>query len=204
MISKGYAVIDLETSGLHPVGDRITEIAVLLALPDQEPKVESHLVGIDRPLKKEIVDLTGITDAMLLEDGWPAEDALGWFSEAVGQLPIIGHNVFRFDRPFLLNELARSLPSFDPEDDFLPDRFIDTAAIVKGRKIGQKRKKTEPHHDYAMRVLDIEVSGATYGLQSTCKEMGIPTEGLELHRAAGDATLTYRLFEALLKQLGVR
>lgn len=204
MLAKGYAVIDLETTGLHPVGDRIIEIAALLALPDQEPKVESHLVGIDRPLKKEIVDLTGITDAMLLEDGYPVEDALGWFAEIVGQLPMVGHNVFHFDRPFLLNELARSLPSFDPAIDFLPDRFIDSAAIVKGRKLGMKRKKDEPHHEYATRVLDTEAAGVTYALQSTCREMGIASDDLELHRAAGDAILTYRLFEALLKQLGVR
>jgi len=31
----------------------------------------------------------------------------------------------------------------------------------------------------------MEVSGVTYALQSTCREMGIPTEDLELHRAAG-------------------
>lgn len=203
MLNKGYAVMDLETNGLHVVGCRITEIAVLLALPGEEPRAESYLVKIDQPVPEEIVELTGITETMLQEEGVAAQQALLWFVDRVGGLPIVCHNVFRFDRPFLLNEIARNCPGLDPAEAFPEDRFIDTAAIVKGRKLGLRRKRGEPHPNYAMRVLETQAAGVTYSLEASCLERGIPTDDLTLHRALGDVTLTHRLFEALLRELGV-
>ncbi len=204
VLPKGYAVLDLETSGLNPASCRITELAALLVLPGKEPAVESRLVKIEEPLLPEIVKLTGITDELLQEDGIAIEDAILWFLDRVEGLQLVGHNVFRFDQIFLVNEAVRSRATMDPHDDFRVGRFLDTAAIYKGLKLGFRRRKTESHYQYATRILNTKRQGLYYHLEAACDDLGIPSDDVQRHRAAGDATLTYRLFEALLKQLGVK
>ena len=196
MLPDGYAVMDLETTGLNPDTCLITEIAVLLALPGQEPDVESRLIKLGVSLPPEIVKMTGITDELLQEQGIPFADALEWLMERVDGLKIVGHNIFRFDLPVLMNNIGRNDPGTTVALEI--DRFIDTAAIYKGLKLALRRKRGRSHHQYAMEVLDTRAQGVYYGLDAACSEMRIRTDDVSRHRAAGDATITYRLFEALM------
>ena len=76
-LQDGYAVVDLETTGLDCWTDLIVEIGVAVVLPGQAPVTDSVLVKIDRPLPKLITNLTGITDrdlaarGMAIDDAWP-------------------------------------------------------------------------------------------------------------------------------------
>ena len=157
---KSYAVIDLETTGLDCWTDLITEIGVMVVTPDAQPKAETVLVKIDRPLPEFIVSLTGITDQLLAREGIPIDDALLWFKDQVGDLPLVGHNIIRFDRAFLLEaarQHRRRVPQeqrvLDEVDDLPADRFIDTMALFKGYKLCLDPSTGETHYQYSQRVL---------------------------------------------------
>ena len=105
-LDNGYAVVDLETTGLDCWNDLIIEIGVSVARPGQSAITDSVLVKIDRPLPRKITGLTGITDGDLAARGIAIDDALAWFVERSAGLPLVGHNIIRFDRAFLL-ESAR-------------------------------------------------------------------------------------------------
>ena len=210
-LKDGYAVVDLETTGLDCWNDLIIEIGVSVVLPGQSPATDSALVRVDRPLPPQIVRLTGISDADLSARGISVDDALAWFVESTGGLPLVGHNIIRFDRAFLLEaarvhrrsvEEGRYPRRVIDEVDHLPARrFIDTMALYKGLKLGQYPRDGESHQEYAQRILDMRVPpGLRYNLQAACQNFGISTSRIRAHRAHGDVVQTQRLFEKLREE----
>lgn len=205
-MSRSYAVVDLETTGLDCWTDLIIEIGLKIVSAGNETQAESVLVKIDRPLPARIVELTGITDQQLAQDGMPIDDALAWFTKKIGDLPLVGHNVIKFDRGFLL-EAARNhrknVPQpaqvIDEVNDLSAFRFLDTMALFKGYKLCLEPNPDENHYHYARRVLEIPAQGVRFNLAYACNEVGINTSGAARHRAAGDADLTQQLFEKLLQ-----
>ena len=206
---NGYAVVDLETTGLDCWNDLIIEIGVSVARPGQSRETDSVLVRIDRPLPAKIVQLTGITDRDLVSRGISIDDALAWFVARAAGLPLVGHNIIRFDRAFLL-EAARvhrraieegHYPRrvIDEVDDLPPRRFIDTMGLYKGLKLGQYPGEGENHWDYVQRILDTRMpAGLRYSLAAACQDLGISTTRVRAHRAHGDVVQTQKLFEKLL------
>ncbi|MDA0735084.1 MAG: 3'-5' exonuclease [Chloroflexi bacterium] len=203
---KSYAVIDLETTGLDCWTDLITEIGVMVVTPGVRPQAESVLVKIDRPLPEKIVRLTGITDQLLAREGVSIDNALLWFKERVGDLPLVGHNVIRFDRAFLL-EAARQhrrtvtpeLRALDEVDDLPAYRFIDTMALFKGYKLCLEPEPGESHYQYSRRVWQSPGRGIRSGLSSACNDVGVDTSTRAAHRAANDVIVTQQLFEKMLQ-----
>jgi ATP-dependent DNA helicase DinG len=93
------AALDIETTGLNPETDAITEIGVVLF---NERRIEAEwqtLVNPGRRIPPQITQLTGITDAMV-RDAPPIKAVLSDLEEFVGDTPILGHNV-KFDLGFL-------------------------------------------------------------------------------------------------------
>ena len=209
-LSSGYAVVDLETTGLDCWDDLIIEIGVSVVRPGAQPDTDSVLVSIDRPLPAEIINLTGITDLDLRTRGKTIDEALAWFVDKTKGLPLVGHNIIRFDRAFLL-EAARvhrrsaeegSFPRrvIDEVDDLPAWRFIDTAGLFKGYKMGVFPSPGESHRDYVHRVLDMRTPpGLRYSLAVACNEFGISTARVRAHRAHGDVVQNQKLFEKLLE-----
>jgi len=207
-LQNGYAVVDLETTGLDCWDDLIIEIGVSAVKPGQNPETDSVLVKIDRSLPDVIVRLTGITDRDLASRGITVDDALDWFVERTSDLPLVGHNIVRFDRAFLLEaarvhrrsvEEGRYPRRVIDEVDHLPARrFIDTMALFKGYKMGQYPTGGESHTEYVQRILDMRTpAGLRYSLQAACQDLGISTSRVRAHRAHGDVVQTQRLFEKL-------
>ncbi|MGB5065612.1 MAG: 3'-5' exonuclease, partial [Candidatus Competibacter sp.] len=100
------AVIDFETTGLSPEGGaRATEVAVVLVragrIVDRYPSLMNAKVSIS-PF---IVQLTGITPAMI-RHAPPAAKVMRQAAEFIGDCPLIAHNA-SFDRKVLDAELAR-------------------------------------------------------------------------------------------------
>ena len=89
-LTNGYAVFDLETTGLDCLNNLIIELGVAVVTPGSEPMPESALVKIEQSLSDEIVNLTGITTRMLDNEGIAIDDALSWFVDRVGRLPLVG------------------------------------------------------------------------------------------------------------------
>jgi len=107
--------LDLETTGLDPTTEAVIEIG---AVRFRGPRVEAEwtsLVNPGRPLPPYIVQLTGITDAML--GGAPRlSRVLPELIDFVGDLPLLGHNI-GFDLRFLDRHTPfRGNPTLDTYD----------------------------------------------------------------------------------------
>jgi DNA polymerase-3 subunit alpha (Gram-positive type) len=101
-------IIDIETTGLEPAGNEITEVAALRVDKGEISDVFSSLIRLDRPLPPEIKKLTGITEEMLLENGADKGDVLRGLLAFVRETPLIAHNI-EFDIPFLNYHLKEGL-----------------------------------------------------------------------------------------------
>ncbi|MCC8998350.1 MAG: 3'-5' exonuclease [Candidatus Contendobacter sp.] len=100
------AVIDFETTGMSPDdGSRATEIAVILLREGQIVDRYQSLMNAKAPIPNFIVQLTGITHAMIRRAP-PAGEVMRQAAEFIGDCPLIAHNA-AFDRKFFDAELAR-------------------------------------------------------------------------------------------------
>ena len=94
-----YIVLDIETTGISPEFETMTEIGAALIQDGQVIKTFSQLVNPCKAIPHNIVLLTGITDAMV-KDAPTIDQVMPLFIEFCGDLPILGHNVM-FDYSFL-------------------------------------------------------------------------------------------------------
>ncbi len=86
-----FVAFDLETTGLSNVHDTIIEIGAVLMKNGKELDRFQTFVAPGRKLEKKIIDLTGITDDMLV--GAPdIAQVLPKFLEFVGDRPLVAHN----------------------------------------------------------------------------------------------------------------
>jgi len=103
-----FAVVDVETTGSRPaVGDRITEVAVVLAGPGGRVEVVlDTLVNPERPIPPAVTRVTRITDAMVRNRPTFAEVTDQLLSALAGRV-FVAHNV-QFDWRFLEVEVRRA------------------------------------------------------------------------------------------------
>ncbi|MCI6956294.1 MAG: PolC-type DNA polymerase III [Clostridiales bacterium] len=100
-----YAAFDLETTGLSSRTDRIIEIGAVILKNGEEIDRFQTFVDPERKLDRKIVELTGITDEMLV--GAPKiEEVLPKFLEFVGNRVLVAHNS-DFDTGFIRAECQR-------------------------------------------------------------------------------------------------
>ncbi len=94
-----YVAFDLETTGLSSKTDVIIEIGAVRMKNGEETARFQTFVAPGRKLDRKIVELTGITDEMLL--GAPTiEEVLPQFVEFVGERVLVAHNS-DFDTGFI-------------------------------------------------------------------------------------------------------
>ena len=94
-----YVALDLETTGLDPDRDAITEIGAVKFQADEVLDTFSTFVNPGRPIPFSITELTGIRDEDVA-DAPHLHDVLPGLSYFVGELPIVGHSV-QFDMAFI-------------------------------------------------------------------------------------------------------
>ena len=106
LLDGTFVVFDVETTGLHPKhGDRLTEIGAVKLVNGEIVDTFNTFVDPEQMLKREIVNLTGITDEDLV--GAPTErEALERFLAFASDAPLVGHNVI-FDMGFLYEAAKR-------------------------------------------------------------------------------------------------
>ena len=112
-MTNSYVAIDIETTGLEPRLDKITEIAALRVVDGAVDGRYVTLVNPRRPLGERIVELTGITDGMVASA--PAiEEVIGPMVRFCGDLPLLGHNIL-FDYSFLKRAAVNAGLEFERE-----------------------------------------------------------------------------------------
>lgn len=100
-----FIALDVETTGLRPLHQRITEVAAIRFKDGQVTDRYSCLVNPERRIPVSIAKLTGITDADVVGAPLFAAVADGLL-DFLGHGPVVGHNV-RFDLGFVNAELKR-------------------------------------------------------------------------------------------------
>ncbi|HNC97410.1 MAG TPA: 3'-5' exonuclease [Myxococcota bacterium] len=101
-----YAVLDFETTGLSPdMGDRATEIAVVLVENGEVVDRYASLMNAGVHVSAFITELTGITNRML-RAAPPVSRVMAEAARFVGTTPIVAHNA-SFDQRFWASELGR-------------------------------------------------------------------------------------------------
>mgnify|MGYP003546772681 FL=1 len=95
------AVIDLETTGVNLVADRIVELAIVKIQPDGSRVVKRKLVNPQMPIPKASSDIHGITDDMV-KDAPSFKQMANEIRQFLDNCDLAGYNSNRFDLPLLV------------------------------------------------------------------------------------------------------
>ncbi len=99
LLEDEIVCFDMETTGLNRRKDAITELGAVVLKNGEIIDTYSAFLNPGRPLTREIVNLTGITDEMVC-DAPGQEEGLNRFLDWVGDRPLAAHNA-DFDTGFL-------------------------------------------------------------------------------------------------------
>ncbi len=115
---KEFFIYDTETTGLSPVDSDIIEFACLkVAVEERGFVIKDTLdvyINIGYPLPEIITNITGITDAELLENGISPKEAADRISSFLGDTPILaGYNSVKFDTGFVKKLFENAGISFE-------------------------------------------------------------------------------------------
>lgn len=131
-LNRPLVFIDLETTGLDIIKDRIIEITLAKLFPDGHYEIYSRRINPMMPIPPKATQITGITDEDV-KDCPPfskvAQEIANWLENS----DIAGYNSINFDIPMLAEEFARAEVDFD----FNKAKFIDVQVIYH-----KKEKRT--------------------------------------------------------------
>ena len=119
-----FISFDLETTGLNPDKDKITEIAACRFINGEFTEEFTTLINPGIPIPKNITALTGITNKMV-EDAPSINDALPDFMKFIGSTPLVAQNI-NFDYNFINKNLQGSNSQFSE----IP--LYDTLSLARG------------------------------------------------------------------------
>ncbi len=166
---------DLETTGLSKTDDRITEIAAVLLRDGQEIDTFSTLVNPGRPISRESVELTGITDSMV-KDAPSQEEALNAFLDWAGNRPMAAHNA-SFDTGFLAEgcrRIGRDFPNTAVDTLVLSQCLLPELSRYKLNIVSEHLKLPPFRHHRALADAGM-VAQIFYALTPKLEELGVST-----------------------------
>jgi DNA polymerase III subunit alpha, Gram-positive type len=102
-----YVIVDIETTGLDPANDEIIEIGAIKVEGKDVKDIFNKLIKPERQIPENIVDLTGITQEMVVNE-LPVKPVLSLFTDFIGDSIIVAHNA-AFDTTFLKNKIKKFL-----------------------------------------------------------------------------------------------
>ncbi|MEY8415789.1 PolC-type DNA polymerase III [Tissierella praeacuta] len=98
-----YIVFDIETTGLSPINDMITEIGAVKIKDGKVIDTYSQLINPERPIPELITKITGITDEMV-KDKPTIKDVILDFINFIGDDVLVAHNA-TFDVGFIREKI---------------------------------------------------------------------------------------------------
>ncbi|SJZ57297.1 3'-5' exonuclease [Mycoplasmopsis verecunda] len=162
-----FIVLDIETTGLNPKENEITEISAIKVIDGKIVDQFSTLVSIKGELPEFISRKTHITSDMLLNQP-NIEQVMNEFNNFIQDFTLIGHNIKSFDLPFLN---YHSIISIGKE---ITNEAIDTLALAR-EKLSLSRNK----------------------LGNVCSYFGIEYSEEQNHRAMQDVLCTWMVYQEL-------
>jgi DNA polymerase III subunit epsilon len=190
----GSAVLlDFESDGVDPTDARIITAAAVLIKPGQAPDIMTWMARTDRPIPPEATAVHHVTTAHADEHGQPRDQVVTAVATALGlagrDVPVIGHNVGRYDLTLLDREMRRlGIGSLGTEKSAVTvriDGWQTTAFLVIDSLILDKW--VDPYRK-GRRTLD-----------ATAVHYGVPIKGTA-HTAEADALAAGRVAWAIAKR----
>ena len=129
-----FTVFDIETTGLSPIKDKITEIGAVKIKNGKIMDKFSELINPEIPIPENITRLTGITDSMV-KDKANIKEILPRFLDFAGDSPLIAHNA-NFDSGFIRAKASEMGVK-------LNNTIIDTLQLSRLLLKGLKRHKLD-------------------------------------------------------------
>ena len=203
---SNYVVWDLETTGLDWSFCDILEIGVIVVKDGVAVEEKSWLLNSGKEVPELIVGITGITTELIQREGRnPAEcyrEALNYLKFTDKDCPNLTHNGVKFDIPFFAGCASRELGyNATQQQELLNNMFgssIDSAVMMKAKKMGMHRNWNESFHQYAERVMRVIMKGVKYNVGICCDELEISRQGITQHRALADCYLTNEIYKKLI------
>jgi len=126
-------VLDTETTGFDPVKEEIIELAMLHVSKDGKVTEYDKFIKLSpgRKIPDKIVELTGITDDMLINDGY---DKAGVCSELAAALALSRPLVVAYNAQFDMNFLYQFLRSFGKAEVLKNIKMLDALTVYKDRR----------------------------------------------------------------------
>jgi len=112
VLQRPIAFLDLETTGVNLVTDRIVEIGVVKVMPDGTEVRKRRLLNPQMPIPAEASEVHGITDGMVAEAPTFRQVA-NEVRQFLDDCDLGGYNSNRFDWPMLMEEFLRAGLDFD-------------------------------------------------------------------------------------------
>lgn len=139
---EGLIAIDLETTGLSPLVDRIIEIAAFKVTKFGVTRFET-LVNPEIPIPAHTTAIHNITDEMVLNSPRLIE-VLNEFKDFLGELPIVAHNA-KFDLGFIVMGLQREKIK------------LSSALIYCSCKMSRVTHQEMPNHKLGTLVKELQI-----------------------------------------------
>ena len=133
-LDSEFVVFDIETTGLSPATETITEIGAVKIKDGRVIDSFNKFVNPGKPIPQKIVELTGITDAMV-ENAPPISVILPEFYDFIGDSALVAHNA-GFDTSFIKKAAKDNGLRFD----FC---YIDTLELSRSLVKGVKNYKLD-------------------------------------------------------------
>ncbi len=121
-LDGNFVVFDTETTGFSATTDRLTEIGAVKFSGGEIGESFDTFVNPEKPIPQRVVELTGITDAMVADAPSEAE-AVRAFLDFCGDAVLVAHNA-SFDISFLNAACSRCGYEFHPT-------YIDTVVMAR-------------------------------------------------------------------------
>ena len=123
-LKNPVVVLDLETTGMNIVTDRIVEIALLKIHIDGSEEEKLMLINPEIPIPPEVSQIHGIRDEDV-KDKPTFKEVAKTLAKFMEGCDLCGFNSNRFDIPLLAEEFIRA----DVDIDLKKHKFIDVQAI---------------------------------------------------------------------------
>ncbi|HRX10076.1 MAG TPA: 3'-5' exonuclease [Draconibacterium sp.] len=123
-LKNPVVVLDLETTGMNIVTDRIVEIALLKINVDGSEEEKLMLINPEMHIPTEVSQIHGITDDDV-KDKPTFREVAKTLAKFIEGCDLCGFNSNRFDIPLLAEEFLRA----DIDIDLKKHKFIDVQAI---------------------------------------------------------------------------
>jgi DNA polymerase-3 subunit epsilon len=157
-LKRPLAFIDLETTGINIISDKIVEISVLKITPEGKEEWLNSRINPEIPIPPKSTEIHGITD----EDVANApkfKDIAKNLSVFLEGCDLAGYNANKFDIPVLAEEFLRANIDFD----FRRRRYVDVQVIFHKK---EQRTLTAAYLFYCKKDL-VGAHGAQADTQAT-------------------------------------